>query len=55
LRTAIELAKAAQAIRGFGPVKEASISRHAAQRAQLLSAFGASPGDPLTQEPIFTP
>jgi indolepyruvate ferredoxin oxidoreductase len=55
LRTAIELAKAAQSIRGYGPVKEASLSRYAVRRAQLLSDFGASPRDPLTQEPLVVP
>jgi indolepyruvate ferredoxin oxidoreductase len=55
LQTAIDLARAAQVIRGYGPVKEASVVRYTAQRAQLLSAFGATPDGPFTQEPLFTP
>jgi indolepyruvate ferredoxin oxidoreductase len=54
LQTAVELAKAAQGIRGYGPVKDASVARYAADRARLLSDFGASPDGPPSREPLLT-
>jgi indolepyruvate ferredoxin oxidoreductase len=55
LQTAVELAKAAQGIRGYGPVKDASVARYGADRARLLSDFGASPDGPPSREPLLTP
>jgi len=47
LTTAIDLAAAAADIRGYGPVKEASITEYEARRRQLLSVF--TPATPKSQ------
>jgi indolepyruvate ferredoxin oxidoreductase len=43
LSTAIELAGAAYDIRGYGPVKDASVEEYAARREQLVAALDAPP------------
>ena len=41
---AVELATLPEAIRGYGPVKEAAVSEAEAHRAELLAAFDAPAG-----------
>ena len=53
LSTAIELAGAAYDIRGYGPVKDASVEEYDARREQLLSALDAPATQPAKQpEPV---
>jgi indolepyruvate ferredoxin oxidoreductase len=42
LHTAIELASAAQEVRGYGPVKHAAFEQYQAVKANLLAAFAAN-------------